>query len=74
MDTELCLLRETRVLERVDISRRTLWRWVKAGLFPEPVAVGPNSVRWRSDQLDEWLAAREPGRVRRTDLRKKRNG
>ena len=74
MDTDLCLLRETRVLERVDISRRTLWRWVKKELFPAPVVVGPNAVRWRSDQLDEWMAARKPGRVRRPDLGAKRNG
>lgn len=74
MDTELCLLREARVIERLDISKRTLWRWVKKGLFPEPVVVGPNAVRWRSDQLDEWLTARKPGRVRRPDLGRSRNG
>ena len=74
VETQIFLLREARVLERVDISRRTLWRWVQAGQFPEPVAVGPNAVRWRSDQLDEWLAARKPGRVRRPDLGRSRNG
>lgn len=74
MDTDLCLLRETRVLARVDISRRTLWRWIKKGLFPAPVAVGPNAVRWRSDELDEWLEGRKPGLVRRPDLGQSRNG
>jgi len=30
--------------QRYDKSRVTIWRWVRAGLLPAPVQLGPNSV------------------------------
>jgi prophage regulatory protein len=34
--------------------RATVWRWVKAGLFPAPVKIGPNSVAWKEHEIEEW--------------------
>ena len=39
-------------------SRTTLWRWRKAGIFPSPLPIGPNSIGWTQEQLDEWLASK----------------
>jgi len=39
--------------KRYGKSRITLWRWVRAGLLPPPYEVGPNSVGFASDELDE---------------------
>ena len=36
-------------------SRVQIWRDVRAGRFPAPVELGPNSVGWFEDELDEWL-------------------
>ena len=33
-------------------SRTQTWRDVRAGKFPAPVQIGPNSVGWWSDELD----------------------
>jgi len=35
-------------------SRVTLWRWVRLGIFPSPVQIGPNSIGWRSSAVQEW--------------------
>jgi predicted DNA-binding transcriptional regulator AlpA len=43
-------------------SRVTLWRWVRAGLLKAPYQIGPNSVGFASDELDE----RDAGLTRRT--------
>jgi len=36
----------------------TLWRWVKLGMFPAPVRLGPNLVAWAKADIDTWIASR----------------
>ncbi len=36
----------------------TLWRWVKLGMFPAPVRLGPNLVAWAKADVDTWIASR----------------
>jgi len=38
-------------------SRITLWRWIKAGLFPKPRQVGPDGSGnvWLESELDEFF-------------------
>jgi predicted DNA-binding transcriptional regulator AlpA len=43
--------------ERYGKSRVTLWRWVRAGLLPAPYMIGPGSVAFASDEIDERDAA-----------------
>lgn len=46
-------------------SRQQIWRDIRAGNFPAPIELGPNSVGWYEDEIDEWLASR-PRRTYRT--------
>lgn len=39
--------------ERYGKSRITIYRWVRAGLHPAPYQLGPNSVGFASDEIDE---------------------
>jgi predicted DNA-binding transcriptional regulator AlpA len=39
-------------------SRVQLWRDVRDNHFPPPISLGPNSVGWFEDAIDEWLASR----------------
>ncbi|MBV9825733.1 MAG: AlpA family phage regulatory protein [Alphaproteobacteria bacterium] len=39
-------------------SRTQLWRDVRNKHFPAPIDLGPNSIGWFEDEIDEWLAAR----------------
>ena len=36
----------------------TIWRWVKNGIFPAPVYLGPNSIAWTENTYNEW--AKDP--------------
>lgn len=40
-------------------SRAQIWRDVKAGNFPAPVRIGPNSNAWWSNELDAYDATLE---------------
>lgn len=46
-----------RVKKEVGLSRSTLWRRVKGGSFPPPVALGGNLIGWRSCDIEGWKAA-----------------
>ena len=39
-------------------SRVKVWRDVRDGQFPAPIVLGPNSVEWYEDEVDEWLVSR----------------
>lgn len=38
-------------------SRATIWRWVRAGLFPKPRRIGPNSIGWLASEINAWVEA-----------------
>lgn len=39
-------------------SRVQLWRDIRAGRFPPPVELGPNSVAWYRREIEAWKASR----------------
>ena len=41
------------------ISRATIYRWVKEGSFPKPIHLGANMVRWKVSDIEAWIVARE---------------
>ncbi|QJQ98214.1 helix-turn-helix domain-containing protein [Halomonas sp. PGE1] len=43
-------LRDTDLAERYGIHRNTIWRWVRDGKLPRPVAIG-GSTRWRLSEI-----------------------
>jgi len=38
------------------ISKRSIWRLVALGKFPQPVRLGPKMVRWRAREVDAYLS------------------
>ena len=52
------ILREPEVKRRTGKSRAQRWRDIRKGIFPVPVELGPNSIGWYEDELEEWLASR----------------
>jgi prophage regulatory protein len=52
------IIRGPVVEDRTGQSRVTIWRSVRAGTFPPPLQLGPNSVGWYEDEVDAWLATR----------------
>ena len=50
------IIRAKEVMKRTGKSRVTLWRNVRAGKFPAPLELGPNSIGWYDDEIDDHLA------------------
>jgi predicted DNA-binding transcriptional regulator AlpA len=45
-------------------SRVQNWRDVRDGRLPPPLELGPNSIGWFEDEIDDWLASRPRRRYR----------
>lgn len=59
---EQVVLRPRRdVREIVPVSDMTMWRWIRAKKFPEPVKMAGRNY-WRSDEIDAWLTERTNAR------------
>ena len=52
------LLRHRAVSEITGFSQSTIARKVKAGQFPKPVKLGPQTLAWVAEEVEVWLAAR----------------
>lgn len=52
------MLRRPAVLKKTGLSYPTLYRKMQAGTFPLPVQLGPNSVAWIEEEVDNWNRAR----------------
>ena len=70
MPTETRLLRRTEVERYCQIGRSTIYRLMRAGLFPEPIRIGPRAVRWPEHELAAWLAQRPRATGRATRRRR----
>ena len=65
------LLLSAQILgKRLGVSVRTLWRLRSSGKLPRPVRLG-GAVRWRSADIDAWVAAGCPNSPR-TEMHKER--
>lgn len=60
------ILREPQVHERTGLDRVSRWRLVQAGKFPAPIHLGTRARGWMEDEVEDWIAARQKERDRRT--------
>ena len=51
-------LRISEVIHRIDVSRPTIYRWMRAGTFPKQIAIGANSVVWLESDVTKWMDQR----------------
>jgi prophage regulatory protein len=55
---ELAILRRKQVQIRTGLSRSTIYQYIKDGVFPKPVPLGPRAVGWLESEVSEWIAER----------------
>lgn len=55
------LLTEKQVLERIQVGRTTLRRWLKKDTFPQPLAMGPGRIGWLEEEVEGWIQSRPRG-------------
>ena len=51
------LLRIQDVLERLPISRSSLYAGIQTGLYPQPVRIGKRTVAWREEDIEACIVA-----------------
>lgn len=56
MDT---LLRLPKVKKITGLGRSTIYRMMKAGEFPRPVAISRGAVGWRQSDIERWIESRQ---------------
>ena len=56
MSTDNRLLTRREVERRVGMGRSSVYRAMREGRFPEPLRIGPKSVRWSSHEIEAWIA------------------
>ncbi|EIX1762584.1 AlpA family phage regulatory protein [Cronobacter sakazakii] len=54
------LLTAKQVITITTLSRMTIWRYIKAGTFPDCIKLGPKRVAWRRKDIMAWLESRQP--------------
>lgn len=59
---EAKLLTVKQLAAVLNLSTRTVWRMHSEGRIPPSVRLG-RSVRWRRDEIDEWISAGCPERT-----------
>ena len=52
------IMRPKEVCRVIGVSRSTLERWRRSGVFPAPQKLGPQVVGWRTTAVEEWLSER----------------
>ena len=57
MSTDDRLLTRREVEQRVGMGRSSVYRAMREGRFPEPLCIGPKSVRWVSSEIEAWIAS-----------------
>jgi len=60
MNKAPAFLRLPAVLSLIGVSKTTLHRWIKDGMFPEAYALTPtrSTVAWSAAEVHDWIAAR----------------
>lgn len=55
---EKTVLTLPEVVELTSLSKPTIYSYVRDGIFPRQVRIGPNRVVWRRDEVLSWLEER----------------
>lgn len=52
---EPAILRRKQVEARTGLARSTIYQYVKEGVFPKPVHLGPRAVGWIESEVSDWI-------------------
>lgn len=57
------ILRLPGVMEKVGLSKASIYRLMKEGKFPPPLELGDRARGWNESSLDEWIEERRPAKI-----------
>lgn len=50
--------RVTQLAQILNVSKSTIWLWVKKGTFPKPYYLGDNTTAWSAEDVCCWIDSR----------------
>lgn len=53
------ILRIQQVTDTIGLSRASIYRLMKLGLFPKSIRIGIKAVGWLQSEIELWIAERE---------------
>ncbi|XGA78580.1 AlpA family transcriptional regulator [Halomonas sp. CH40] len=56
--TRKALIKRREVQARTALANSTLYRLMQKGEFPQSIQIGPRSVAWVEDEVDQWIEER----------------
>jgi prophage regulatory protein len=56
------LLRKQQVCDLIGLRPTSLYMLVRAGRFPQPIRLSPQTVRWSESEVSAWIRARKEER------------
>jgi prophage regulatory protein len=54
-------LADKTLANRYDVTRQSIWRWVREGKFPQPVKIGASTTRWKESDILDWESKQKGG-------------
>ena len=54
-------IRLKELIVKTGLSRVTIWRLERAGLFPQRRRIGRAAIAWLEDEVEEWMKSRAVG-------------
>jgi prophage regulatory protein len=55
---EPSILRRKQAETRTGLARSTIYQYIKDGVFPKPVQLGPRAVGWIESEVSAWITER----------------
>jgi prophage regulatory protein len=55
---EARILRLNDLRKLLNLHKSTIYRLIEKKEFPAPIQLGPNSVGWLREEIDEWIGSR----------------
>jgi prophage regulatory protein len=52
-------LKRQQLEVKYQVTKGTIYQWIKTQGFPAPIHLGANLVRWNSAQVDAWEAEKQ---------------
>jgi len=56
---ETIILNAKQLVNKIGLSRTTIWRMENRGEFPKRIALSPRRIGWIVEEIEEWLMTRK---------------
>jgi prophage regulatory protein len=53
------LVRINQLVEKLNVSKSSIYLWISQGKFPSPFKIGGNTTVWKLDHIENWINEKE---------------